>query len=222
MSEVELPDKATYSFEAGQFHRGVGPVIPESDIRVWARRVGTAVIMTVRITPDRVRPGMYSGDVYLVDPSLNPTKVRVEVTAQSVWINDLYYLMLILPLVALFYVWVTARHSAAANPWSWKSSRNWRRKNSVGVLVVGFAAVWATLQVPLNTPTWGTSWVNAAAVIGVGLVAAVTAMTVVAGPVLDDDSDEDDASPSVAAVEESDSQELGDRGVSGEATQRTS
>lgn len=217
-STVELPDKATYFVEAGQFHRGAGPVIPEGDISVWARRVGNDVIMSVCITPDRVHPGMYTGDVYIVDPSLNPTKVRVEVTAQSVWINDLYYLMLILPLLALVYVWVTARHSAGANPWSWKSSRGWRRKNSVGMLVVGFAAVWATLQVPLSNPTWGTSWVNAAAVIGVGLVAAVTAMTVVAGPVIDNGAGAEDETSTTPGTKQPESPE---EPVSGDAAEPT-
>ena len=183
-ARTELPDKAEYFTEAVQFRRSEGNAIPTEQISVWARRVGTVVIMSVCIEPDGLDPGMYAGDVYLVDPSLNPTKVRVEVTAQSQWINLLYVLLLVLPVLALAYVWITARYSAGQDPWNHKHLKKWLEQNSVAVLVVGFAAVWATLQVPFNNPTWGTSWLTSAAVVGVGLVAAVTAMTVVAGKVV--------------------------------------
>jgi hypothetical protein len=69
----------------------------------------------------------------------------------------------------------------------------------MAVLVVGFAAVWATLQVPFNNPTWGASWLTAAAVIGVGLVAAVTAMTVVAGRVVAEVHSDDPTGDEVVA-----------------------
>jgi hypothetical protein len=181
---VRLPDKAEYFTEAGQFRRSEGSDMPPDQITVWARRVDTVVIMSVCIEPNGLHPGMYAGDVYLVDPSLNLTKVRVEVTAQSQWINLLYLLLFIIPALALAYVWITARYSAGQDPWKPSHWWAWFRQNSVAVLVVGFAAVWATLQVPFNNPTWGSSWLTAAAVIGVGLVAAVTAMTVVAGRVV--------------------------------------
>jgi predicted acyltransferase len=64
------------------------------------------------------------------------------------------------------------------------------KQNAVVAFVVGFAAVWATLQVPFNNRTWGSSLVNAAAVVGLGLVAAATAMTVVAGKVRGEDIDD--------------------------------
>ncbi len=188
---TQLPDKAEYFTEALQFRRSEGNAIPTEQISVWARRVGTFVIMSVCIDPGGLDPGMYAGDVYLVDPSLNTTKVRVEVTAQSQWINLLYLLLLILPALALAYVWITARYSAGQDPWNQRHLRTWLKQNSVAVLVVGFAAVWATLQVPFNNPTWGTSWLTSAAVIGVGLVAAVTAMTVVAGRVVREDHSAD-------------------------------
>ena len=195
---IELPDKAEYFTEAGQFRRSEGTSIPTEQISVWARRVGTVVIMSVCIEPGGLHPGMYAGDVYLVDPSLNPTRVHVEVTAQSRWINWLYSLLIILPALALAYVWITARYSAGQDPWKKSHLWTWFKQNSVAVLVVGFAAVWATLQVPFNNPTWGTSWLTAAAVIGVGLVAAVTAMTVVAGRVVAEVHSEDPTEDEVA------------------------
>jgi predicted nucleic acid-binding Zn-ribbon protein len=204
---VELPDKAEYFTEVGQFGRSEGRAIPTEQISVWARRVGTLVIMSVCIEPDGLHPGMYAGDVYLVDPSLNPTRVRVEVTAQSRWINGLYLLLFILPGLALAYVWITARYSAGQDPWKKSHWWAWFRQNSVAVLVVGFAAVWATLQVPFNNPTWGTSWLTSAAVIGVGLVAAVTAMTVVAGRVVAERQPDDPPGDQVAAETGEDTQD---------------
>ena len=189
---VELPDKAEFFTEVGQFGRSQGGAIPPEQISVWARRVDTFVIVSVCIEPDGLHPGMYAGDVYLVDPSLSPTRVHVEVTAQSRWINFLYLLLILLPALALAYVWITARYSAGQDPWKGSHWWAWFRQNSVAVLVVGFAAVWATLQVPFNNPTWGTSWLTSAAVIGVGLVAAVTAMTVVAGRVVAERESDDD------------------------------
>jgi len=189
---VALPDKAEFFTEVGQFDRSEGGAIPPEQISVWARRVDTFVIVSVCIEPDGLHPGMYAGDVYLVDPSLSPTRVHVEVTAQSQWINFLYLLLILLPALALAYVWITARYSAGQDPWKGSHWWAWFRQNSVAVLVVGFAAVWATLQVPFNNPTWGTSWLTSAAVIGVGLVAAVTAMTVVAGRVVADRQSDDD------------------------------
>jgi predicted nucleic acid-binding Zn-ribbon protein len=187
----ELPDKVQYFTEAGLFRRSEGGTVPADQIFVWSRRVGTTVIMSVCIEPDGLDPGLYAGEVYLVDPSLSPMRIGIELTAQSRWINWLYSLLIILPALALAYVWITARYSAGQDPWERSHWWTWFRQNAVAVLVVGFAAVWATLQVPFNNPTWGTSWLTAAAVIGVGLVAAVTAMTVVAGRVVAEGKSDD-------------------------------
>jgi hypothetical protein len=196
---VELPDKAQYFTEAGLFRRSQGNAVPADQIFVWSRRVGVTVITSVCIEPDGLDPGLYAGEVYLVDPTLNPARISIELTAQSRWINWLYLLLIIVPLLALAYVWITARYSAGQDPWKSSHWWAWFRQNSVAVLVVGFAAVWATLQVPFNNPTWGVSWLTAAAVIGVGLVAAVTAMTVVAGRVVAEVHSDDPTGDQVAA-----------------------
>ena len=152
---------------------------------------------------------MYAGDVYIVDPSLNPAKVHLEVAAQSTWIFWLYSLVLFLPLLALAYLWITARISAGEDPWNLRHLMRWSRINVVAALVVGFTAVWATLQVPLNNQTWGSSVLNAVAVIGVGLVAAVTAMTVVAGKVV---RERDSGGDAETRTGEQDSQEAAESG----------
>jgi hypothetical protein len=73
--------------------------------------------MSICIEPDGLDPGLYAGEVYLVDPSLNPARISVELTAQSRWINWLYSLLIIVPALALAYVWITARYSAGQDPW---------------------------------------------------------------------------------------------------------
>ena len=181
VSTGELPDKAEFLTSAGQLRRNEDISIPEHEVMVWARRMDTFVMLSVCVTPDGLDAGQYAGDVYLLDPSLNPTKVRVEVTAQSPFINWLYVLLFLVPASALFYVWVNSRYTAGESPWKWGPFWNWLSQNAVIALVVGFAAVWAALQGPFNNPTWGSSLVGAVVVIGVGLVAAMTAMTVVAG-----------------------------------------
>ena len=195
---LELPDKASFSVAAGQFRRSEGIAIPAEQISVWARRVGSVVLLNVCVTPDGLHPGMYEGDVYIVDPSLNPAKVHVAVTAQSTWIFWLYSLVLLLPLLALAYLWITARISAGEDPWNLRHLMRWSRINVVAALVVGFTAVWAN-------QTWGSSVLNAVAVIGVGLVAAVTAMTVVAGKVVRERDSRGDSEPQASAQ---DSQEV--------------
>jgi hypothetical protein len=196
---VELPDKAQYFTEASLFRRSEGNTVPANQIFVWSRRVGTAVIMSVCVEPHGLDPGLYAGEVYLVDPSLNPARISVELTAQSRWLNWLYSLLIIVPTLALAYVWITARYSAGQDPWESSHWWTWFKQNSVAVLVVGFAAVWATLQVPFNNRTWGASWLTSAAVIGVGLVAAVTAMTVVAGRVVPEVHSDEPAGDEVVA-----------------------
>lgn len=181
ISDTDLPDKAEFLTEAGQLRRTEGIAIPAQAVSVWARRLGNFVMLSVCITPDGLDAGQYAGDVYLLDPSLNPMKVHVEVTAQSVFINWLYVLLVLVPISALFYVWVNSRYTAGESPWKWSAFWKWLSENAVIALVVGFIAVWAALQGPFNNPTWGSSLVGSAAVIGVGLVAAMTAMTVVAG-----------------------------------------
>jgi hypothetical protein len=57
--------------------------------------------MSICIEPDGLDPGLYAGEVYLVDPSLNPARISVELTAQSRWINWLYSLLIIVPALAL-------------------------------------------------------------------------------------------------------------------------
>ncbi len=181
---AQLPTKPTYLVNALQFQRSNGLEIPAEDIHVWARWAGPVVVLDVCVDPDaRLDPGRYTGDVYLIDPTLNPVRIAVEVTAQSTWINWLFVLLLLSPLAAFGYVWVISRHSAGVTPWKSDEFKEWASQNFVLCFAIGFAAVWATLQVPYNNPTWGSSVIGAAGVISVGLVAAVTAMTAVAGRV---------------------------------------
>lgn len=182
-ASLELPDKARYFTEAGQFRRSTGPEISSDKIQVWTRRMGTFAVMSICITPDGLDAGMYEGDVYVIDPSMSPARVHVELAAQMEYMNLVYALLVISPILALFYLWAKSRHSAGVYPWDWGAFWRWVKENGMLAIVVGFVAVWATLQVPFNNPTWGSSLLNAAAVIGVGLVAAVTAMTAVAGTV---------------------------------------
>jgi predicted nucleic acid-binding Zn-ribbon protein len=189
-STVELPDQVEFFAEAGQLRRDEGIAIPAPQVSVWARRLGSAVMLSICVTPDGLDAGLYTGDVFLVDPSLNPTKVHIEIAAQSVFINWLYMLLLVVPAITLGYVWIKGRDTAGKNPWRMRPFLRWLKQNAVVAFVVGFAAVWATLQVPFNNRTWGSSLVNAAAVVGLGLVAAATAMTVVAGKVRGEDIDD--------------------------------
>ncbi len=183
---AQLPTKPTFLVSAGQFQRSNGLEIPAEDIHAWARWVGSVVLLDVCVDPDaRLDPGRFTGDVYLIDPTISPVRVSVEVTAQSTWINWSFLLLFISPLAAFGYVWVVSRHSAGVTPWNMEEFKKWAAQNLVLCLAIGFAAVWATLQVPFNNPTWGSSVIGAAGVIGVGLVAAVTAMTAVAGRVRD-------------------------------------
>ena len=165
-----------------------------------ARRLGSVLLLDVCITPDaELDAGQYTGDVYLVDPSINPVRIPVEVTAQSRLINYLYLLLVLSPVIAFGYIWTTGRISAGATPWSSKEFWKWTGQNFIICFAVGFAAVWATLQVPFNNQTWGSSVLSAAAVVGVGLVAAVTAMTAVAGRIIEGaDPEEPDESDHVA------------------------
>ena len=182
---AELPDVVELLSITGQFRRSEGVEIPSDQMEVWTRRISSVrAVMTVCITPgDQLDAGNYTGDVFLVDPAVNHVTVPVEIKAQSHIINILYGLLIISPILAFVYVWATARHAAGAEPWDWNSFWNWTEKNFILAFALGFAAVWATLQVPFNNPTWGSSVLNAAAVVGVGLVAAVTAMTAVTGVV---------------------------------------
>jgi prefoldin subunit 5 len=190
VTSLELPDKATYFTEAGQFRRSTGPEISSDKIQVWTRRMGTFAVMSVCITPGGLDAGMYEGDVYVIDPSMSPSRVHVELAAQAEYMNLVYALLVISPIVALVYVWAKSRHSAGVYPWDKRAFVRWVRLNGMLAIVVGFIAVWATLQVPFNNPTWGSSLLNAAAVIGVGLVAAVIAITAVAGTVRGEGIDE--------------------------------
>jgi hypothetical protein len=128
--------------------------------------------------------------VYLIDPSLSEVVVPVEVTAQSTHMNWLFALLIISPVLSFIYVWFTARHMAGANPWDQKEFKKWASENFILAAAVGFGAVWASLAVPFNDPTWGASVLSSLAVISVGLIAAVTAMTAVAGRVRDPNGDE--------------------------------
>jgi len=95
----------------------------------------------------------------------------------------LYVLPFLLPIAAFCYLWVTARLSAAEDPWDKKAFFKWASENFVLLFVVGFAAVWASLQLAFTDTSWGSSLVGAAAIVGGGLVASVTAMTAIAGKV---------------------------------------
>jgi hypothetical protein len=184
---AQLPTTPTYLVHVGQLQRSNGLEIPADDVHAWARWVGPVVLLDVCVDPDaRLDPGRYTGDVYLIDPALSPVRIAVEVTAQSTWINWLFVLLIASPLAAFAYVWVVSRHSAGVTPWDRGEFRRWAGQNLVLCFAIGFASVWATLQVPFKNPTWGSSVLGAAGVIGVGLVAAVTAMTAVAGRVRDD------------------------------------
>lgn len=188
---AQPPAKPTFEVDAGQFRRSTGVEIADDNIQVVARRLGSVVLLDVCITPDvDLDAGRYTGDIYLVDPSLNPVRIPVEVTAQSRLINFLYLLLVLSPVVAFGYIWTTGRISAGVSPWSSKEFWKWTGQNLIICFAVGFAAVWATLQVPFNNPTWGSSVLSAAAVVGVGLVAAVTAMTAVAGRIVESKPDE--------------------------------
>lgn len=185
---AQLPTKPTFLVSAGQIQRSNGLEIPDEDIHVWARWVGSVVLLNVCVAPDGLLDaGRYTGDVYLIDPTLNPVRIAVEVTAQSTWINYSFLLLLFSPLAAFVYVWVVSRHTAGVTPWNMDEFKEWAEQNFVICFAIGFAAVWATLQVPFNNPTWGTSVIGAASVIGVGLVASVTAMTAVVGRVRKDE-----------------------------------
>jgi hypothetical protein len=188
---AELPDVVELLSVTGQFRRSEGVEIPADQMEVWTRRISPVrAVMTVCITPgDQLDAGNYTGNVFLVDPAVNNVTVPVEVKAQSHIINILYGLLIISPILAFLYVWATARYTADADPWDWDAFWNWTEKNFILAFALGFAAVWATLQVPFNNPTWGSSVLNAAAVVGVGLVAAVTAMTAVTGVVVGDSID---------------------------------
>ena len=193
---AQLPAKPTFEVDAGQFRRSTGVEIDDDNIDVVARRLGSVLLLDVCITPDAdLDAGRYTGDVYLVDPSINPVRIPVEVTAQSRLINFLYLLLVLSPMIAFGYIWTTGRISAGASPWSSKEFWKWTGQNFIICFAVGFAAVWATLQVPFNNQTWGSSVLSAAAVVGVGLVAAVTAMTAVAGRILDGPQHEEPNEP---------------------------
>lgn len=199
-SAIELPDRAIYFSEAGQLRRPDDVAIPPEQINVWTRRVGSVAVMSVCVMPEGLDPGLYVGDVHLVDPSLNPVRVQVEIAAQAEYMFVLYALLLLSPLFAMVYVWATARFHAEQNPWDGRAFNNWFSRNAVIALVVGFGAVWASLQVPFNNPTWGASLIPAAAVIGVGLIAAATVMTAVVGPVVGDHIDSNKAGMTIEEV----------------------
>jgi hypothetical protein len=191
--DAELPDVVELLSITGQFRRSEGVEIPADQMEVWTRRISAVrAVMTVCITPgDQLDAGSYTGNVFLVDPAVNQMTVAVEIKAQSHIINFLYGLLIISPILGFLYVWATARYTAGAEPWKWDPFWNWFEQNFILAFALGFAAVWATLQVPFNNPTWGSSVLNAAAVIGVGLVAAVTAMTAVTGVVVGDSIDKE-------------------------------
>ncbi|MGI9612727.1 MAG: metalloregulator ArsR/SmtB family transcription factor [Acidimicrobiales bacterium] len=196
---VELPERAVYFTAPGQLSRPDGTEIYPNQIFLWARRLGPTILMSVCISPEANLPaGRYEGNVYLVDPSLDSVKVPVQVTAQFKWIDLLYYLLPILPLLALLYVWYIGRVAAEESPWDTEPFIRWLKINFVLLFAIGFASVWATLQVAFTNPTWGSSLFGAAAVAGGSLVAAVTAVTAVAGRVRGHSIDHDPNPPSPA------------------------
>lgn len=178
-TEQRLPNKATYVTDIGQLVSDDFDEIARSDVEVWARRVGPDVLLSVCIDPrSELKAGSYKGMAYLVDPSLNTVQIPLEITAQFQWIDSLYFLLLVFPLVAMVYVWYTFNQSSPFKP---DALMRWVKNHFVVLYGIGFASVWAALQVAFNNPTWGSSLFSSVAVIGGGLVAAVTAMTTIAG-----------------------------------------
>jgi hypothetical protein len=182
-----LPEAFWFSAHTDQLRRSSGLTIPASDVTTWARMFGDRIFLSVCVDPDeRLDAGRYEGSAYIADPSLSGIAVPVEVTAQTSLINWTLWTLLISPVLAFMFVWVKLRHAAAADA-SFDSAdfTSWIRQNFVLSYVLGFGAVWATLQVPLNNETFGDSFAAAAAAIGVTLVAAVGAITPVVGRVVD-------------------------------------
>lgn len=183
--EVALPEKAIFEATAGRLSQSNGDEIPPESIAVWTRRIGSELFLSICISPsDGLPAGDYKGSVYLTDPTLDVVKVPVHVTAQFQWIDLLYGLLLILPCMAIAYVWYTGRIAAGADPWDWPSIQEWIAVNFLLLFVVGSASVWAALQVAFSNPSWGATGFGSTAVFGASLVAAVTAVTAVAGKVV--------------------------------------
>ncbi len=201
-----LPLVPEFRVEIRQFARGNNLEIPPNALQAWAVRQGNQIVVDLCITPSADRaspvedgdagksegqsfgmdPGRYKGTVVITDSRFTPLVIPVEVTAQWHQMTDLAALLIFSPIAAVLFVYLKLRHSAAQT-WSWPNLRWWLAHNLALALIVGFAATYATIRVAFTSPTWGESVVESAAVVGATLVAAVGAITTLAGPVVEEE-----------------------------------
>lgn len=190
-SPTLLPDTFWFRAETDQLRRNSGLEIPADEVTTWARRFGDQIFLSVCIEPSSaLDAGKYVGSAFVADPAVRPISVPIEVTAQTSLISWILLALLISPVLAFLFVWVKFRHSANSDPTLFSDPFwRWAKANFILAYVLGFAAVWATLQVPLSNETFGDSVVKSAAAVGVTLVAAVGAITPVVGRVRGEEID---------------------------------
>jgi hypothetical protein len=190
-SSAVLPDTFWFRAETDQLRRNSGLEIPADEVTTWARRFGDQIFLSVCIEPSSaLDAGKYIGSAHIADPSVRPISVPIEITAQTSLISWILLALVFSPVMAFLFVWIKFRHSANSDPTLFTDPFwRWAKANFILAYVLGFAAVWATLQVPLSNETFGDSVVKAAAAVGVTLVAAVGAITPVIGRVRGEEVD---------------------------------
>ncbi len=176
-----LLSQASYKTDFGQFVSESNHEIPQGDISVWARRLGSNLLFSVCIDPaNSLGAGEYVGTVFLDDPRVDADSLQVTVTAQHRRIDLLYLLLVILPPLAMAYVWYVTEQDPTGPGFKFGSFLKWTQERFIVLLGVGLASIWTTLQVALNNPTLGSSLTGAVAVVGGAAVATTTAMTTIA------------------------------------------